>query len=66
MDKEHRAAGKRERINPTGTKGSSRYVRRDPQGRFTSDQSMAGRSVTSDRLRQAKYHAPKGQKDRGD
>ena len=58
---------KRERIDTTpGKQGGSRYVRRDPKGEFTTDQTRAGRSVASDRRVQAKNKAPKGMKDRGD
>jgi hypothetical protein len=57
----------RERIDPTpGREGGSRFIRRDERGRFTTDQSMAGRSVAKDRQIEAKHKAPKGQKDRGD
>jgi hypothetical protein len=57
----------RTRIDPTpGHAGGSRFIRRDERGRFTSDQSMAGRSVAQDRRIEAKHKAPKGQKDRGD
>jgi hypothetical protein len=43
-----------------------RYVRRDAQGRFTSDQAEVGRSLTVDRRTKAKTTVPKGQGDRGD
>ncbi|HEY3082484.1 MAG TPA: hypothetical protein VGM69_21570 [Chloroflexota bacterium] len=57
----------RERIDPTpGREGGSRYIRRDERGRFTTDQTMVGRSLVKDRQVQAKHKAPKGQKDRGD
>ena len=59
--------GKRERIDTTpGRPGGSRYVRRDAQGRFTSDQVDVGRSVAADQRRTAQHRAPEGQKDRGD
>jgi hypothetical protein len=59
--------GSRERIDTTpGQPGGSRFIRRDANGRFTSDQVDAGRSVAADRRIQAKHSAPKGQKDRGD
>jgi hypothetical protein len=59
--------GKRTRIDTTpGTPGGTRFVRRDEHGHFTSNQVNAGRSVARDRRTQAKHHAPKGQKDRGD
>lgn len=37
MDKVHQPTGKRERINPTGAEGGSRYLRRDTHGRPISD-----------------------------
>jgi hypothetical protein len=46
--------------------GASRYVRRDTSGQFTGDQVKAGRSVSRDKLTNAKHTAPKGMKDRGD
>jgi hypothetical protein len=55
--------GKRELIDP-GT--SKRYVRRDEQGRFTTDQVEVGRSLAADRRQQAKTVAKPGQGDRGD
>jgi hypothetical protein len=59
--------GKRERIDPTpGREGGSRFIRRDAQGHFTSDQVDVGRSLAADRRQDAKHHAPEGQKDRGD
>lgn len=58
--------GKRERINPSGSPGGSRFIRRDSRGRFTSDQVDVGRSLAADRRRKAKSKAPKGMKDRGD
>ena len=59
--------GKRERIDTTpGRAGGSRFVRRDSRGKFTEDQSDAGRSVARDRRVNAEHKAPKGQKDRGD
>jgi hypothetical protein len=60
-------AGKRERIDTTpGRPGGSRFVRRDTQGKFTTDQTSAGRSIARDRRIKAKTTAPKGMKDRGD
>jgi hypothetical protein len=62
-----RPQGKRERVDTTpGRAGGSRFVRRSAAGRFTADQSDAGRSVARDRRVAAKHKAPKGQKDRGD
>jgi hypothetical protein len=57
-------SSKRELIQPH--QGDKRYMRRDEQGRFTSDQVDVGRSLTADRRRHAKTVAPKGQGDRGD
>ncbi|MEP6638706.1 MAG: hypothetical protein ABJC39_05090 [Chloroflexota bacterium] len=56
-------ARKRELLD-TGT--DKRYIRRDAQGRFTSDQVDVGRSQAADRRQQAKTVAKKGQGDRGD
>lgn len=56
-------AGNRELID-TGT--SKRYIRRDDQGRFTTDQVDVGRSLAADQRQQAKTTAPAGQGDRGD
>ena len=59
--------GKREQLDATpGKPGGSRYIRRDAQGRFTSDQVDVGRSLAADHRRTAKHTAPKGMKDRGD
>jgi hypothetical protein len=61
------AGAKRERIDTTpGKTGGSRFVRRTATGRFTTDQTSAGRSVAQDRRIKAKNAAPKGMKDRGD
>lgn len=57
-------SSKRERITPA--KGASRYVRRDAQGRFTSDQVGLGPSQAADRRSKAKRVVPPGQGDRGD
>jgi hypothetical protein len=62
--KVERCMSKRTKITPNT--GDSRYVRRDAQGRFTSDQTDVGRSISADKRKQAEHHAPKGQKDRGD
>lgn len=53
----------RERI---GQGSSSRFVRRDERGRFTSDQVDVGRSLAHDRRQQASTEVRKGQGDRGD
>jgi len=55
--------GKRELLD-TGT--SKRYIRRDDQGRFTTDQVDVGRSLATDQRQQAKATAKRGQGDRGD
>jgi hypothetical protein len=66
-DSQHKAQGKRERIDTTpGKAGGSRFVRRDAGGRFTSDQVDVGRSLAADRRQHAKTHAGAGNKDRGD
>ncbi len=57
--------GKREVIKPGG-KGTSRFVRRDSAGQFTTDQVKTGLSTARDRKVNAKAKAPKGMKDRGD
>jgi hypothetical protein len=53
---------KRELIEPNSDK---RFVRRDERGRFTSSDD-AGRSLASDRRREAKTEVKSGQGDRGD
>ncbi|MBA2381719.1 MAG: hypothetical protein H0V73_06380 [Chloroflexi bacterium] len=53
----------RERLD-TGT--SQRFIRRDANGRFTSDQTDVGRSLAADRRTKAKTTVTKGQGDRGD
>ena len=55
--------GQRELLD-TGT--SKRYIRRDDQGRFTTDQVDVGRSLAADQRQQAKAPAKPGQGDRGD
>ena len=55
--------GKRELLD-TGT--SKRYIRRDDQGRFTTDQVEIGRSLAADQPQQSKGTAKPGQGDRGD
>jgi hypothetical protein len=67
MAEQHRPTGKRELIDTMpGKPGGSRYIRRDEQGRFTSEQVDVGRSQAADRRQKAEHKAPKGQKDRGD
>ena len=56
-------ATKREKI---GSGPSARYVRRDANGRFTSDQVGVGRSLAADRRQKAKTKAKPGQGDKGD
>ena len=49
------------------TQGSrKRYIRRDAQGRFTTDQVEVGKSLAADRRTKSQTVAPKGQGDRGD
>ncbi len=57
------AAKKRELLD-TGT--DKRYIRRDDQGRFTTDQVDVGRSLAADRRQQSKNPAKPGQGDTGD
>ena len=57
-----RRAAKRELIAPRGDK---RYVRRGPGGQFKESDDV-GRSLASDRRRQSKTKAKRGQGDRGD
>ncbi len=57
-------ARKREIIEPHP--GDKRYVRRDEQGRFTTDQVDVGRSLGKDVRQPAKRTVPPGQGDRGD
>ena len=56
-------AKKRELLD-TGT--DKRYIRRDDQGRFTTDQVDVGRSLAADRRQHSKTSAKPGQGDRGD
>ena len=65
MAKAGAATGKREVAKPGGRK-TSRYVRRDDRGKFSTDQVKTGRSTSRDRRVDAKNKAPKGMKDRGD
>jgi hypothetical protein len=55
---------KREKI--TTSAGNSRYVRRDANGRFTSDQVSVGRSLAQDRRTKAATTVKPGYGDRGD
>jgi hypothetical protein len=57
-------ARKRELIEPN--EGDKRYVRRDENGRFTSDQVDVGKSLAADRRQRAKTKAKPGQGDKGD
>lgn len=54
----------RELIEPS--KGDKRYVRRDENGQFTTDQVDVGKSLAADRRQKSKTPAKKGQGDRGD
>jgi hypothetical protein len=60
--KSTRKAAKRTLIAP---KGDKRYVRRSKQGRFKESDDVS-RALSSDRRKQAKRKAAKGQGDRGD
>ncbi len=57
-------ARRRELIEPNP--GDKRYVRRDAQGRFTSDQTDVGRSLAQDQRQHAKTKARPGHGDKGD
>lgn len=54
----------RELIEPND--GDKRYVRRDENGQFTSDQVDVGRSLSADQRSESKTVSRKGQGDRGD
>jgi hypothetical protein len=45
---------------------NARYVRRDEDGQFTSDQTNVGRSSATDQRRDAKHTSKRGEGDRGD
>jgi hypothetical protein len=55
---------KRELIEPNP--GDKRYVRRDENGHFTSDQTDVGKSSAADQRQHSKTKAKPGQGDRGD
>ena len=57
-------AQKREQIEPNA--GDKRYIRRDENGQFSSDQVDVSRSLAADNNQQAKTNVPKGQGDKGD
>jgi hypothetical protein len=48
------------------TGNDKRYIRRDENGRFTTDQVDVGKSLAADRRQHAKTVAKPGQGDRGD
>jgi hypothetical protein len=48
------------------TNSNKRFIRRDANGRFTSNQVDVGNSLSQDRRTRAKRTVPKGQGDRGD
>jgi hypothetical protein len=48
------------------TGASKQYVRRDSDGKFTSDQVKVGKSLAADRRVKAKTTVKKGDGDRGD
>ena len=54
---------KREKI---GDGPNARYIRRDEEGQFTSDQVDVGKSLAADQRRDAKTESKPGQGDRGD
>jgi hypothetical protein len=60
--KSTRKAAKRTLIAPRGDK---RYVRRSSRGRFKESDDVSS-SLSSDRRKQAKRKAPRGQGDKGD
>jgi hypothetical protein len=49
-----------------GSGNAARYVRRDANGRFTSDQVDVGRSHATDQRRKAKTTSKPGQGNKGD
>ena len=55
---------KREVIQPHTN--DKRYVRRDKDGQFTSQQVNVGKSLSADRRSKSKTIVPKGQGDHGD
>lgn len=55
---------KRELIEPHD--GDKRYIRRDSEGRFTTDQVNVSRSLAADNNQRARNVTPPGQGDRGD
>lgn len=55
---------KREVIQPHSN--DKRYIRRDQEGQFTSQQVNVGKSLSADRRSKSKTVVPKGQGDRGD
>ncbi len=58
------AARKRELIEPHP--GDKRYVRRNDDGQFTSDQVDVGKSSAADQRQHSKTSSPSGQGDKGD
>lgn len=57
-------AQKRELLEPQT--GDKRYVRRDENGKFTSDQVDVSKSLSADVKQTAKTTVPAGQGDKGD
>ena len=55
---------KKRELPDTGT--DKRYIRRDDQGRFTTDQVDVGKSLAADQRQHSKTPAKPGQGDRGD
>jgi hypothetical protein len=54
---------KREKI---GNGSDARYVRRDEEGQFTSDQVNVGRSSAADQRQHSSHEPPRGEGDKGD
>jgi hypothetical protein len=63
MSDKHTPAGKREELE---LPNETRYIRRDAEGHFTSDQVDKGESLSRDRQRDATHGHAAGQGDRGD
>lgn len=57
-------ARKRETVKPNP--GDKRFIRRDAEGHFTSEQASVGRSLARDNDQKAKADNPGGQGDKGD
>ena len=64
MAEKRPTAQKRELIEPNA--GDKRYVRRDDEGKFTTDQVDVSKSLRADVKQTAKTKVPEGQGDKGD